>query len=426
MAFKKTKTSVSNYIGSVEGDKNDIISNISSKFGSIGSLSNSFDQRISDGISDLLTGATGIRTSNIPEMSTEILEAKKKNRESRAKSLEGRAFTAAADGCSITKNAPLRFPTNWATENNQPSNLQNYIHFRSLERKNPTPNDELYDIFLYVPDVIQDDISLSYEEGDRGLAEAVLSEGKRDTIEDMLRMSLNDVGPLKILKSKVGQTINPMKFQLFQGVNFRTFSYDFTFYPESSADSVEIQKILYAFKSESLPGRTGANGRRHTFPTEWAVRYHGPMKDWVDFPMVSACSDVKVNYAVNGNQRMNDGAPQAVGLSLSFTELVTLDRDRYDTRVSAFRNAGNSLREGTQERGSHDDIQTGGQKTVTEDSQKLAAFQKSSSTSTDKTYVAAVEVPAQKKLSATGLLQAMKDAKPAVVEEPFTGSSRRY
>ena len=423
MAFNKTRKSVSNYIGSVEGDKNDIFTNISSKFGSIGSLSNSFDQRISDGISDLLTGATGIRTSNIPEMSTEILEAKRKNRESRAKSLTTGYST---DGCSIRANAPLRFPTNWATENNQPSNLQNYIHFRSLERKNPTPNDELYDIFLYVPDVIQDDISLSYEEGDRGLAEAVLSEGKRDTIEDMLRMSLNDVGPLKILKSKVGQTINPMKFQLFQGVNFRTFSYDFTFYPESSADSVEIQKILYAFKSESLPGRTGPNGRRHTFPTEWAVRYHGPMKDWVDFPMVSACSDVKVNYAVNGNQRMNDGAPQAVGLSLSFTELVTLDRDRYDTRVSAFRNAGNSLREGTQERGSHDDIQTGGQKTVTEDSQKLAAFQKSSSTSTDKTYVAAVEVPAQKKLSATGLLQAMKDAKPAVVEEPFTGSSRRY
>ena len=120
MAFNKTRKSVSNYIGSVEGDKNDIISNISSKFGSIGSLSNSFDQRISDGISDLLTGATGIRTSNIPEMSTEILEAKKKNRESRAKGLEGRV---PADGCSIIKNPPLRFPTNWATENNQPSNL---------------------------------------------------------------------------------------------------------------------------------------------------------------------------------------------------------------------------------------------------------------------------------------------------------------
>ena len=64
--FKKSKSAVKNYVGSVKGDANAIGSQLKSKLGSKEALSNTFDQRISDGLSDLLTGATGIRTSNIP------------------------------------------------------------------------------------------------------------------------------------------------------------------------------------------------------------------------------------------------------------------------------------------------------------------------------------------------------------------------
>ena len=77
--FKKSKSSVKNYIGSVKGDLNSALSKFKSKFGSSSNFSNSFDQRISDGLSDLLTGATGIRTSNIPEISADVLSMKLTN-----------------------------------------------------------------------------------------------------------------------------------------------------------------------------------------------------------------------------------------------------------------------------------------------------------------------------------------------------------
>ena len=357
MSFKKSRKTLSNYVGSVESDLNDIVSKIGGTFGSIGNLSNSFDQRISDGLSDLLTGATGIRTSNIPEISSEVLDMKSQNREARSKALEGRmrGFD------TPTAKTKLQFPSDWRTENNESGNMQNYIHFRSLPRKNSEAGDRLYDIFLYVPDAMQDDVSLGYEEGERGLAEAVLSKffGSGGGVADgseIKALVLDGIGAGKILKSAAGQTINPMKFQLFQGVNMRTYSYDFVLYPENVGDSEIIREIGYAFKKSALPGTTGGNKRIYTFPNEWAIRYHGPMKNWIDYPMVSVLSDVKVNYAVNGTQRMIDGSPQAVGLSLSFSEVVTLDRDKYDLRVAAYTNADGDRREQTQEGGSAADI----------------------------------------------------------------------
>ena len=63
--FKKSKGAIKNYIGSIKGDFNNALKGLSSKFGSSSGVSNSFDQRIGDALSDLLTGSTGIRTSNI-------------------------------------------------------------------------------------------------------------------------------------------------------------------------------------------------------------------------------------------------------------------------------------------------------------------------------------------------------------------------
>ena len=75
--FNKTKNTINGYIGSVESDINSIEDKIGNFFGKEGenlgeSISNLFDQRISDGLNDLISGATGVRTSNIPKIRSEI------------------------------------------------------------------------------------------------------------------------------------------------------------------------------------------------------------------------------------------------------------------------------------------------------------------------------------------------------------------
>ena len=54
--LKKSKKALKNYVGSMKGDLNSALSDVKSKFGSVGNFSNTFDQRIADGLSDLLTG----------------------------------------------------------------------------------------------------------------------------------------------------------------------------------------------------------------------------------------------------------------------------------------------------------------------------------------------------------------------------------
>ena len=76
----------------------------------------------------------------------------------------------------------------------------------------------------------------------------------------------------------------------------------------------------------------------------------------MDFPMTSVLTKVETNQSTAGSARMIDGAPVAVEISLSFQEVVTLDRQKYDKRVSAFKNPTGQRRENSQEGGAQDDI----------------------------------------------------------------------
>ena len=67
---------------SVRGDLNSIASKLFGGFG------NKFDNRISDAFSDLLTGVTGVRTSNIPDIGGEVNAAKQNRRAERIAAVE--------------------------------------------------------------------------------------------------------------------------------------------------------------------------------------------------------------------------------------------------------------------------------------------------------------------------------------------------
>ena len=338
-----------------------------SKFGSIGNFSNTFDQRISDGLSDLLTGATGIRTSNIPEISAEVLAAKSKNREARAQVLNNKA--------SRPENHPgkkvkLTFPEKFAQEDGDNSlGMTNYIHFRSLPLRNGSNASatedagDLYDIFLYVPEEMTDTTNLTYKAAEKGMIESIMAklftfgEGTDQGIMDQIGQKSKEIFTGDIGKAATGRVVNPMKFNMFEGVDFRKFTYNFVLYPKSSKEASVIQEIAYAFKKASLPGiAPNTAGRVYTFPSEWAIRYHGPIKRWIDFPMVSVLESVEVNQSVAGSARYVDGAPLATEIKLSFLEILTLDKVKYDERVSAFINADNENRETSQEGGTIDDI----------------------------------------------------------------------
>ena len=140
----------------------------------------------------------------------------------------------------------------------------------------------------------------------------------------------------KMIQSAQGRGVNPLKYQMFEQVAFRTFTYSFTLRPRSAPEAQKIRQILQTFKREALPGVAGSNSRIYTFPTEWSIQFVGPIKNWVDFPLVSVCTGVNVDYA--GGQPLalhQDGSPSVVTLTLSFTETTQLNRDKYDKWVGS-------------------------------------------------------------------------------------------
>lgn len=349
--FKKSKAAVENYVGSVSGDANAIGSQLKSKLGSKEALSNTFDQRIADGLSDLLTGATGIRTSNLPEISDEVMKSRTKNREERAKVLNGAMNRA---GGTPSNAVMIKYPENFLNDKGEPAEMVNYIHFRSKQRPESIrePNDLVYDIFLYIPDNLNDTLQVEYEEAEKGMLESVVGSMFTDnnefgmSKEEFKRIMIEAAPGGAVLKQAAGKVVNPMKFQLLKGVNFRTYSYDFILRPKNTQEADSIRQMVHAFRHSSLPGVTGPNDRIYTFPNEWAIRFHGPFKNYIDYPLISVCTGVDVDFTGGQSfQAMIDGAPTAISLKLAFTESSTLNRKKYEEGSSAFLNKGTDSRE---------------------------------------------------------------------------------
>ena len=366
MAFKKTKKTAKNFIGSIEGDLNDF-SNKIDKFATdittnpLGTLSNLFDQRIAGGLEDLLQGFTGIRTSNIPEISAEVLESRKQASELRAQklneltSLLGQGKGSAnpfKESSGAQDRINLIFPESYELEDGSRGPIPSYVYFRTLPRvqnvdsegKNIKNIGNLANIFLYVPDTLNDNLSVSYEEADSGITEAISAffiPGKQQMGYKPEEISQNITDSLPgsaVVKQTFGKTVNPKKFQVFSGVPFRTFDYTFTLRPKNLSEAAMIKDIIYSFKISALPGTLGANSRIYTFPNEWQIQFVGPIADHIEFPLNSVCTAVNVDYGGGqGYTALEDGMPAAISLTLSFVETTTLTRAKYETNVSPLR-----------------------------------------------------------------------------------------
>ena len=364
---------------SVRGDLNSVTSKL---FGVKGSRGNKFDQRISDAFSDLLGGVLGVRTSNIPDIGGEVNQAKQAAREARQKAVQSYDERTARDAPAGSQ--VLTFPKSYFNEKGEgKAAFPNSIHFRSLKRKkfdaseggigegqesggdasdfhgdrgawgSVDPRVEpIYDIFLYLPHQLGDAIKATYEAAEAGMMETMFAKlfsfGETDdAVKENVGGNNMDAGELlqvlkdklpggKIVQQATGALVNPMKFQAFTGVDFRSYSYKFTLKPSSPEEAFEIKKIIAAFKLSSLPGVAGENGRIWTQPNEWAIKFRGPIQNWIDFPLTVACTGVEVDYSAGGAYTlMEDGSPSAYELTVSFQESTQMSRQKYMSQVSA-------------------------------------------------------------------------------------------
>ena len=239
--------------------------------------------------------------------------------------------------------------------------LQNFLIFTTLPRtarnadgannKNLLHTEKL-EIALYVPDEISEgDVKANYSAQSvgaglrRGLAikdeffkkDGSTLEATGTALEGAVQDGMNKLGSMLTGGANnflAGRAANPMEEQMFEGVGFRDFSFDYEFFPRNGDEATAVKDIVWGFKTAMLPDTYGeAEGdtaieNYFNYPNMFKLHWEGPIAAKFDDFLPMVCTSCNVSHS---NKLFEDGYPVSTKMSLSFTEIKILTQENYQT-----------------------------------------------------------------------------------------------
>lgn len=125
-----------------------------------------------------------------------------------------------------------------------------------------------------------------------------------------------------------------MTEMIFNGIDYRSFSFEFKFTPRNKKESDRIRTILDVIKSSMLPQKYGTGSiAAYTVPDEFAIRFMKGMNinPYLDQIGLCACTGVDITYGGDKFSTHAYGDPVTIDATLTFKELELVERDRYQT-----------------------------------------------------------------------------------------------
>ena len=207
-------------------------------------------------------------------------------------------------------------------------------------------------IALHTPNTMSTTYSVNYDEeptdiyamglaaagGTAALGKAVEQKGMSNVAKDVvnataaagLAVGLKLPGTEGISKI-TGLAPNPRKEQIFKHVNFRTFSFDYQFYPRDQKEAENVLNIIYQFKLHMHPEFKDANNFLYIYPSEFDIFYYNNGQENMNVNRHTSCvlTDMVVNYSPNGQfTAFANGMPTQINVTLTFKELATLTKEK--------------------------------------------------------------------------------------------------
>jgi hypothetical protein len=168
---------------------------------------------------------------------------------------------------------------------------------------------------------------------DSSAALGASTDGLKEILKAALTLPAGAVSGGAAKLAAVGKaSLNPFKEVLFKQMNYRQFSFNYSFFPKSQAETDQIQQIIGRFKYHMHP-ELSARGLFYIHPSEFNIQYYYKGKENTYFNKISTCAlvDMHVEYGeMNDFSSFGDGAPVEIKLSLTFQELETLTKERID------------------------------------------------------------------------------------------------
>jgi len=199
--------------------------------------------------------------------------------------------------------------------------------------------------------------SANVGKGIGGLTQALADSGGKlkaayDALDENTRGSIRDaliaggvnqfnanIDPDKLVSRTQGQVLNPNLELLFQGVNLKTYDFNFTFTPRSQPEAQRVRRIIkvlkrrMAAKTTVTGGNSQARGIFIKAPDIFDMEFRkGGQKHPYLFTMQPcALRSMSVNYVGAGPYiTYDDGSPIKIQMRLRFTELSPVYSEDYD------------------------------------------------------------------------------------------------
>jgi hypothetical protein len=129
----------------------------------------------------------------------------------------------------------------------------------------------------------------------------------------------------------LGLAANPKKEQLFKGVDFRSFQFEYQFFPRNEEESKNVMNIIKEFKYHMHPEFKDSNNFVYIYPSEFDIFYYQGGSENLNLHRHTSCvlTEMNVNYTPNGNfTTFNNGMPTQITVQLTFRELALLTKDK--------------------------------------------------------------------------------------------------
>lgn len=127
-----------------------------------------------------------------------------------------------------------------------------------------------------------------------------------------------------------GAAANPRKELVFKGVDFRTFSFDYKFFPRNDAEAKNVENIINTFKFHMHPEFKDENSFIYLYPSEFDISYYSGNSENLHIHRHTSCvlTDMSINYTPNGNFSVfANGMPTQIDITLTFKELATMSKE---------------------------------------------------------------------------------------------------
>jgi hypothetical protein len=135
------------------------------------------------------------------------------------------------------------------------------------------------------------------------------------------------------LSAKLRIAANPKKEQAFKGVDFRTFTFDYQFFPRSEKEAEMVLNIIQTFKFHMHPEFKSENHFVFIYPSEFDILYFTNGAENRSIHRHTSCvlTDMNVNYTPNGSfTTFANGMPTQINMQMTFKELLILTKEQID------------------------------------------------------------------------------------------------